>query len=73
GDRNPPCYIFKGQSFPIRGISFGNIQNESLTHIWNKKEYSEFREFFNPNIKSPEQILSETPQCCITCYKRLGL
>ena len=73
GDRNPPCYIFKGQSFPIRGISFGNIQNESLTHIWNKKEYSEFREFFNPNItRSPEQILPEMPQCCITCYKRLG-
>ncbi len=73
GDRNPPCYIFKGQSFPIRGISFGNIRNESLTHIWNKKEYSEFREFFNPDItRSPEQILSETPQCCITCYKRLG-
>jgi len=74
GELNPPCYIFKGQSFPIRGISFGNIWNESLTHIWNKKEYSEFREFFNPDItRSPEQILSETPQCCITCYKRLGV
>ncbi|MCK5507421.1 MAG: radical SAM protein [Desulfobacterales bacterium] len=73
GDSNPPCYIFKGQSFPIRGISFGNIRNESLTHIWNKKKYSEFREFFNPDItRSPEQILSEMPQCCITCYKRLG-
>ena len=73
GDRNPPCYIFNGQSFPIRGISFGNIRNESLTHIWNKKEYTGFREFFNPDItRSPRQILSEMPQCCITCYKRLG-
>ena len=74
GDRNPPCYIFKGQSFTIRGISFGNIQNESLTHIWNKKEYSGFRESFNPKItRSPEQILPEMPQCCVKCYKRLGV
>ena len=73
GDGNPPCYIFKGQSFPIKGISFGNIQNETLTHIWNKKEYSGFREPFKPKItKSPEQILSEMPQCCVKCYKRLG-
>jgi MoaA/NifB/PqqE/SkfB family radical SAM enzyme len=73
GDRNPPSYIFKGQSFPIRGISFGNIQDESFTHIWNKKEYSGFREPFNSKItRSPEQILSETPQYCVKCYKRLG-
>jgi len=73
GNRNPPCYIFKGQSVPIKGSSFGNIQNESLTHIWNKKEYSGFREPFKPKItKSPKQILSEMPQCCVKCYKRLG-
>lgn len=72
-ESNSSCYIFKDQFFPIRGISFGNIRNKNLTHIWNKKEYSGFREFFNPNItRSPEQILSEMPQCCITCYKRLG-
>jgi len=70
---NPPCYIFEGQSFPIRGISFGNMQNETLTHIWNKKEYSGFRALFKPETtKSPEQILSEMPQCCVKCYKRLG-
>ncbi len=72
-NRNFSCYIFKGQAFPIRGISFGNIQNESLTHIWNKKEYSVFRESFNPKTtRSPEQIPPEMPQCCVKCYKRLG-
>ncbi len=50
------------------------MQNETLTHIWNKKEYSEFRELFKPKTtKSPEQILSEMPQCCVKCYKRLGV
>jgi len=72
-DHNPPCYIFQGQSFPIKGISFGNIRNKSLTHIWNKKEYSEFRESLNPETtRNPEQIPPEMAQCCIKCYKRLG-
>ena len=66
-------YIFKGQSLPLRGMPFGNIQNESLTRIWNKKEYASFRDLFDPEIAiRPEQIGSEMPECCINCYKRLG-
>ncbi len=57
----------------IRAMSFGNISNESLTRIWNKKEYTKFREHFKPRItRNPEQILLEMPQCCVKCYKRLG-
>jgi len=69
----PPYYTFKDQSFPLRGMSFGNIQNKTLTRIWNQKEYARFRDFFDPEIvKKPEHIRSEMPQCCRKCYKRLG-
>ena len=72
GDDKPRHYIFKDQSFPLRAMSFGNISNESLTRIWNKKEYTRFRALFDPNaVKKPEQILSKMPQCCVKCYKRL--
>jgi MoaA/NifB/PqqE/SkfB family radical SAM enzyme len=66
-------YIFKGQSLPLRAMPFGNIQNESLTRIWNKEEYARFRDLFDPAIpRKPEQIWSEMPGSCVQCYKRLG-
>jgi len=66
-------YIFKGQSLPLRAMPFGNIQNESLTRIWNKEEYARFRDLFDPEIAiRPKQIGSEMPECCMNCYKRLG-
>jgi MoaA/NifB/PqqE/SkfB family radical SAM enzyme len=66
-------YIFQGESLPLRSMSFGNIQNESLTHVWNKQEYAAFRELFDPETtKQPERIRQALPQCCIRCYKRLG-
>ncbi len=69
----PSHYIFKNQSVPLRGMSFGNIRNESLTRIWNKKEYARFRALFDPETaRKPEQIRSEMPLCCVKCYKRLG-
>ena len=65
-------YIFKEESLPLKGMSFGNIRNESLTQIWNKKEYARFRDLFDPDTrKKGEQIRSEMPQCCKRCYKRL--
>jgi MoaA/NifB/PqqE/SkfB family radical SAM enzyme len=69
----PPYHIFKDQSLPLRAMSFGNIRNESLTRIWNKKEYARFRALFDPKrMRKPEQIRSEMPQCCTECHKRLG-
>ena len=66
-------YIFEGESLPLRSLSFGNIHNESLTHIWNKQEYAAFRELFDPaTMKNPERIRQAMPECCIKCYKRLG-
>ena len=66
-------YIFGGQRLPIGSISFGNIQNESLTHIWKKKEYAEFRDLFDPETaRKPEKGRSKMPECCLRCYNRLG-
>ncbi len=74
GNAKPPCYIFNEQSLPLRGMSFGSIRNESLTRIWNKKEYAEFRELFDPETRrKPGQTRSEMPQSCVKCYKRLGV
>jgi MoaA/NifB/PqqE/SkfB family radical SAM enzyme len=66
-------HIFKAQSIPARTMSFGNIRHENLTRIWNKKEYARFRDLFDPETRrKPVQILSEMPQSCVKCYKRLG-
>jgi MoaA/NifB/PqqE/SkfB family radical SAM enzyme len=65
-------YIFQGESLPMSSMSFGNIRNESLTHIWNKKEYAAFRELFDPaTTMRPERIRQTMPLCCSKCYKRL--
>ena len=61
------------QEFLLEGMSFGNIGNESLTRIWNKREYARFRDLFDPEKgRKTEQALSEMPQCCVKCYKRRG-
>jgi MoaA/NifB/PqqE/SkfB family radical SAM enzyme len=66
-------HIFDNQRFPVETFSFGNIHQESLTHIWHKKEYVEFRNLFDPEtVRAPEQIGSQMPQRCLRCYKRLG-
>ncbi len=73
GDGKASNYTFKDQSLPVRGMSFGNIRNESLIQIWNRKECVSFRDLFDPKIaRRPEQIRSKMPQCCVRCYKRLG-
>jgi MoaA/NifB/PqqE/SkfB family radical SAM enzyme len=66
-------YIFEDQSLPIEVISFGNIRNQSLTGIWNKKEYRHFRNLFHPETeKTREEIRSQLHPSCAKCYKRLG-
>jgi len=67
-------YIFKDQCLPIGAMSFGNIGHESLTRIWKKKEYAEFRNLFDPETaRRPEETRLEMPECCVKCYKRLGV
>lgn len=73
GDDETGHYFFKDQTFASRGMAFGNIRDESLTRIWNKKEYAGFRALFDADTaRKTEQIASELPECCVKCYKRLG-
>jgi len=65
-------HIFEDQSLPLRGLSFGNIRNESLSRIWSKKEYAGFRALFDPMMaRKPREIRSKMSACCMECYKRL--
>jgi MoaA/NifB/PqqE/SkfB family radical SAM enzyme len=74
-DKNKKYFKFyKNQTFPMLKMSFGNISFESLTQIWNKEEYYNFRNFFNLETKTNnDTVLSKMPDCCKTCYKRLGV
>ena len=67
-------YFFRGQDLPLKPMSFGKIGNESLTRIWDKKCYKNFRCLFAAEIeRDPEQTLLQLPQPCVACYKRLGV
>lgn len=73
GEKGPCHYIFKGQRLPLNSLFFGSIETESLTEIWYRRDYSAFRDLFAPRTtERPGQIVSQMPQCCVACYKRLG-
>jgi MoaA/NifB/PqqE/SkfB family radical SAM enzyme len=66
--------IFEGKSLPMTGMSFGNIRNESLRQIWNKKEYAAFRRLFDAQTaEKSDQIRHVMPLCCVQCYRRMGV
>ena len=73
-DQNLPRHFYQGFSSPLKAISFGNIQNESLTQIWNKKEYADFREHFKTEaLGNDRQTPPNLPQDCLTCHKCRGV
>ena len=53
-------------------LSFGNIGSESLTRIWNKKEYLQFKRFYDPETKNQNMGSLQRPQSCMSCYKSFG-
>jgi MoaA/NifB/PqqE/SkfB family radical SAM enzyme len=66
-------HIFKGQSIPTRAMTFGNIRHQNLTRIWNEREYTYFRNFFDPETaRALKEIQEQLPQCCVKCYKNFG-
>jgi len=67
---------FKDRSCLQEAISFGNIGRETLTRIWNKKEYREFRNLFDPEIAKdlePEHMRLQMPRSCLKCHMRFGV
>jgi MoaA/NifB/PqqE/SkfB family radical SAM enzyme len=63
-------HIYQNISVPCYPLSFGNITDESLTGIWNKKKYHRFRKIHDPDVTKPGISRMSLPQSCASCYKR---
>ena len=66
----PLLHIFQNRPTPCYSLSFGNIGKESLTRIWNKKEYHRFRRFHDPDMTKTVIDTLPVPQSCASCYNR---
>ena len=66
----PMLHIFQNSPAPCYPLSFGNIADESLTQIWNKKEYHQFRIFHDPDAAKTDIDSLPVPQSCASCHKR---
>ena len=78
--------IFQGNEYYVEKVSFGNIFRESLDSIWNKEEYTEFRDRLTQRKRKTEETyrallelkrpdcagLPEPPDPGKTCHKMLG-
>jgi len=72
GDEKSATYFFKNASYPLKGFSFGNINHDSLAHIWHNIPYARFRDLFKIGaLMEPGQFLSDLPDRCVNCYKRI--
>jgi len=66
----PLLHIFQNSPSICFPISLGNISEESLTQIWNKKEYIRFRKFHDQDTSKTGINSMPLPQSCASCYKR---
>lgn len=66
----PLPHIYRNSFVPCYPLSFGNIGEESLTRIWNKKEYERFRSFHDQDITKTDIDSLPVPMSCMSCYKR---
>ncbi|MBU1570866.1 MAG: radical SAM protein [Proteobacteria bacterium] len=67
----PLLHIFQNRPAPCYPLSFGNIADESLTQIWNKKEYHQFRIFHDPDITKTDINALPVPESCASCYNNI--
>jgi MoaA/NifB/PqqE/SkfB family radical SAM enzyme len=63
-------HIYRKSPVPCHPLSFGNIGKESLTVIWNKKEYIQFRKFHDPDTAVTVINSLHVPRSCASCYKK---
>jgi MoaA/NifB/PqqE/SkfB family radical SAM enzyme len=45
--RQPVTYWYGGREYTLQQADFGHVQEESLKHIWNRREYKTFRKKLN--------------------------
>jgi len=65
----PLGQTFQNPPSPCCPISFGNIGQESLTRIWNKKAYQGFRRFHDPENPPPVKDPQKVPESCRCCWE----
>ncbi len=68
--RKPLIHIYQNSPAPCYPLSFGNIGKESLTWIWNNKEYEQFRSFHDPDTPKAGIKALPVPQSCASCYMK---
>jgi MoaA/NifB/PqqE/SkfB family radical SAM enzyme len=66
----PLLHIYQNSPEPHYPLSFGNIGRESLTRIWNKKEYHRFRSSHDPDTAKAGINTLPVPQSCASCYMK---
>jgi MoaA/NifB/PqqE/SkfB family radical SAM enzyme len=66
----PLTHIYQNIPLPCYPLSFGNITDDSLTGIWNKKKYHRFRKIHYPDVTKPGISRMSLPQSCASCYKK---
>ena len=72
GGKKPAGYVFKNESYPLEGFSFGNIRHDSFTRIWQCSRYAAFRDLFKyAALMESRYFMSDLPNRCMNCYKRL--
>lgn len=85
--RSPFKRIFCGEEHGTERVSFGNVFREPVEEIWNKKEYTAFRERFMERERFSAALYEslmdmkriertpypDPPRPCATCHKMLGV
>lgn len=66
-------HVFNSRTHLLSPMTFGNIQTQSLTSIWNQRAYIAFREYFHPAGEEAFMAGRVTPSQCRHCYKGLGV
>ncbi|MBA3010316.1 MAG: radical SAM protein [Proteobacteria bacterium] len=69
--QKPLVHIFQNRTSPCYPLSFGNIGQESLTRIWNKKEYRQFRKFYDIAMTKFVMDPQPVPKSCMSCYNSI--
>lgn len=65
----PATHFFKGDSYDVESMVFGNVNDESLHDIWISKTARSFHSHYQRRLRMPDPVGREVPSPCRHCYK----
>jgi hypothetical protein len=77
--------VFEGRALSVPVVSFGNLNAQPLTEIWEGAAYREFRAAFAARVRGASRMVLgalaggaeeeevQAPQACRTCPKLYGV